>query len=84
MTQDFGYKRVTDTGSLLRYRMMASPTGRQLVSDGSLVLGLLNFDPNTALANATQIYPDGAVGIYVRAGVQEQWAFTRATGWQQL
>jgi hypothetical protein len=68
----------------LRGRMSMSPSGRQIATDGNFVFPIVPFDPATARSNATEIYPDGSPVIYVRAGVQEMWTFTRATGWEQV
>ena len=64
----------------LRGRMMASPEGRQLAIDGSLVLAGIDEDPATTIA----IPANNRVVLYNRAGTLELWGFTRATGWQQL
>lgn len=79
--QQIGYSVRTDD---LRQRMLASPTGRQLSVDGSLVVEIVAFDPGDPSANTTQVWPDGSEVIYIRTGTQERWSFTRATGWQQV
>ena len=68
----------------LRWRMTNGVTGRQLTVDGSLAVQFVNFDPNGATANTTQVWVDGAIVIYIRAGVKELWTFDRANGWQEI
>ena len=61
----------------LRGRMSLSPTGRQLASDGSFVLGLYTADPADALISP----PDGTCVLWNNSGTLTIAAFTRATGW---
>jgi len=75
--RDVGLQPLKDD---LRYRLESSPTGRQLASDGNLILPVVTYDP----ATTTNTGPDGLTVYYYRATVLEQWGFTRAEGWQQV
>jgi len=83
---NIGFRDITQQPPMddLRHRMSASPTGRQLAVDGNLVVEIVDFDPNDASADITQIRPDGSEVLYIRSGTQERWSFTRETGWQQV
>lgn len=78
MNEQIGYK-IVGAGADVRWRAMQSPTGRQLMLDGNLLLPIVTFDPNTSV----EIPPDGTTVIYTRAGAKEIWTFDRANGWQQ-
>ena len=68
----------------LRRLLQNTPTGRNLLVGGGLVAPIVTFDPNAAASDVTQIYPDGGLVTYIRAGVKELWQYDRANGWQQL
>lgn len=79
MTSDYGQRDVSQAaGDELAGRLRMSPTGRQLSSDGSFVLGLYTSDPASALIAP----PDGTCVLWNNAGVLTLAAFTRATGWK--
>lgn len=85
MNQAFGYRNTSEGSNSvddIRYRMMSSPTGRQLARDGSFVREIVTFDPADPSANLTQVWPNGSSVLYDRAGTLESWSYTRATGWQ--
>jgi len=80
--RQIGWQDVTGRDTT-RQALEQTPTGNNLLQ-GYDVRSIVSWDPNLANSDATQRYPDGAEVKYIRAGVQETWGFTRATGWQQV
>lgn len=83
MTADYG-QRDAAQGSAddLRGRMAMSPTGRQLISDGSFVLSVYESDPADTLiapANGTLVWWYAA-----DTDTLKQCGFTRASGWRYV
>lgn len=64
----------------LRYRMMASPTGRQMASDGSFVFAVYPSDPTQAILSP----PDGTAVMWEDEATGDRFisTFLRATGWK--
>ena len=79
-SEGLGYRDIS-TNPVSQWAMRQGPTGMQITIDGGLVAPIVNFDPNTSRSQATQIWANGSEVLYIRAGVQERWSFTRATGW---
>lgn len=80
--RQIGWQDVTGRDTT-RQALEQTPTGNNLLQ-GYDVRTVVDWDPNLAAANLTQRFPDGSEVIYIRAGVQERWSYTRATGWQQV
>lgn len=79
MNDQIGFQDTSQVpGDDLRYRMSMSPTGRQIVLDGSFVLALYTDDPADAIISP----PDGTCVLWSNAGTLTLASFTRATGWQ--
>ncbi len=76
--QGVGFRSVGDSPDDLRGRMASSPTGRQLVSDGSFVLSGFTQDPAGVLLSP----PDNTAVLWDNGGALTLAAFTRAAGWQ--
>lgn len=84
VTQGFGYRDTSQDAPSddLRYRMMASPTGRQLAGDGSFVFAVYDTDPTVALLSP----PNGTTVMWEDAGTGDRFisTFLRATGWKSV
>lgn len=77
-----GYRDVSRLSSDVSGHMNASPTGRRLALDGSLVLTYTNSNPETAYLTASE----GAAWLYEDLGSGDTFVvtFTRAGGFRSV
>lgn len=78
-SQQVGYQSA-DQGNKIQSAMSQSPTGRQMVIDGTFVVSVYTDDPASVLLQPA----NGTVVMWDDGGTLRLRGYTRATGWQTL